>query len=95
MERKTAMALMEGYDFTRRLERHGPTCCIEEPALVTSSRRFEGRHPAAIVLGWIELHLIFHLGAWPGFLAKRYARQCRRATRGARHIPVSRESEPT
>jgi rSAM/selenodomain-associated transferase 2 len=37
------IALMEDYDFTRRLERAGPTCCILEPPLVTSARRFEGR----------------------------------------------------
>jgi rSAM/selenodomain-associated transferase 2 len=44
-----AIPLMEDYDFTRRLERHGPTLCIEQPPLVTSSRKFRGRHPIAIV----------------------------------------------
>ncbi len=43
--------VMEDYDFTRRLERRGRTCTIEDPPLVTSSRRFEGRRPVAIVLG--------------------------------------------
>ncbi len=37
------LALMEDYDFNRRLERLGATLCIDEPPLVTSSRRFEGR----------------------------------------------------
>ena len=71
--------LMEDYDFTRRLERQGRTCCIEDPPLVTSARRFEGRRPAAIVLGWIEIHALFHLGVSPRLLARRYEAQRRRA----------------
>lgn len=71
--------LMEDYDFTRRLERLGRTCCIEDPPLVTSSRRFEGRRPMAIVLGWIEIHALFHLGVPPRLLARRYEAQRRRA----------------
>ena len=65
------IALMEDYDFVRRLERSGPTRCIEDPPLVTSSRRFEGRRPLGIVLGWIEIHALFYLGASPGFHSKR------------------------
>jgi rSAM/selenodomain-associated transferase 2 len=45
------IALMEDYDFVRRLERAGPTICIDDPALVTSSRRFTGRSPVAIFTG--------------------------------------------
>jgi hypothetical protein len=37
------IALMEDWDFVRRLERSGKTCCIADPALITSSRRFAGR----------------------------------------------------
>ena len=37
------IALMEDLDFVRRLERFGETCCIEDPPLITSSRRFDGR----------------------------------------------------
>ena len=72
------IALMEDYDFNRRLERAGPTCCIEEPPLVTSSRRFEGRSATAIVWGWLEIHALYHLGVAPGWLAKRYEAQRRR-----------------
>lgn len=72
------IALMEDYDFVRRLEASGPTCCIEAPPLVTSSRRFAGRRPAAIVLGWLEIHLLFHLGVPPQVLARRYEAQRRR-----------------
>ena len=67
--------LMEDYDFVRRLERFGPTRCIEEPPLVTSSRRFEGRRPIAIVWGWLEIHALYHLGVSPRVLARRYEAQ--------------------
>lgn len=74
------IALMEDYDFNRRLERAGPTCCVVEPPLVTSSRRFEGRSATAIVWGWLEIHALYHLGVGPQWLAKRYEAQ-RRAAR--------------
>ena len=64
--------VMEDFDFVRRLERFGRTCCIGEPPLITSSRRFEGRHAAAIVGGWIELHFLFWLGIPPDRLAEIY-----------------------
>ena len=73
------IALMEDYDFNRRLERAGPTCCVEEPTLVTSSRRFEGRSAAGIVWGWLEIHALYHLGVAPHWLAKRYEVQRRMA----------------
>ncbi len=66
------IALMEDYDFVRRLERAGPTICINDPPLVTSSRRFAGRSPAAIVLGWLKIHALFHLGVSPDRLARLY-----------------------
>ncbi len=75
--------LMEDYEFTRRLERKGRTCCINDPPLTTSSRRFEGRRRLAIVLGWLEIHALFHLGVSPRLLAKRYESQCRRAKKAA------------
>jgi len=67
-----AIALMEDYDFVRRLERLGPTCCIAEPPLTTSSRRFEGRHGVAIVWGWLLIHGLYHLGVSPRRLAGLY-----------------------
>ncbi|MEE8500027.1 MAG: TIGR04283 family arsenosugar biosynthesis glycosyltransferase [Kiloniellales bacterium] len=66
------IAVMEDYDFSRRLERAGPTCCITEPPLTTSSRRFHGRHPAAIVWGWLKVHALYHLGVAPARLARLY-----------------------
>jgi rSAM/selenodomain-associated transferase 2 len=66
------IALMEDYDLVRRLRRAGPTACVVEPPLVTSSRRFAGRRPAAIVLGWVRLHLLYWLGVDPARLALFY-----------------------
>ena len=64
--------VMEDWDFVRRLERFGRTCCISEPPLITSSRRFEGRHPIAIVCGWVKLHFLYWLGVSPDRLARIY-----------------------
>lgn len=86
------MDLMEDFDFVRRLERFGETCCIEEPPLVTSSRRFEGRRGWDIVLGWIELHALFFLGVPPAFIARRYAAQRAKALRA--RPEESWESQP-
>jgi glycosyltransferase involved in cell wall biosynthesis len=66
------IALMEDFDFTRRLEEFGETCCIEEPALLTSSRRFRGRRPAAIVGGWLILHALYYMGVPDHWLARLY-----------------------
>jgi rSAM/selenodomain-associated transferase 2 len=67
--------LMEDFDFVRRMERYGRTCCIADPPLVTSSRRFQQRHAVEITYGWIKLHLLFWLGLSPDRLARIYARQ--------------------
>ena len=72
------LALMEDYDLVRRMEKAGPTVCIEEPALITSSRRFRGRRPAMIVWGWLKIHVLFHLGVSPGSLAGLYDSRRRR-----------------
>jgi len=72
------VALMEDYDFTRRLEKAGPTCCIEDPPLVTSSRRFAGRQPLAIIWGWLKIHALYHLGVSPDRLARLYDSERRR-----------------
>ena len=72
------LALMEDYEFTRRLERHGETVCVEDPPLITSSRRFEGRHPIAIVWGWLVIHGFYYLGVDPERLARFYDSNRRR-----------------
>ncbi len=66
------IALMEDFDLVRRLERAGPTGCIADPPLVTSSRRFEGRHPVMIFLGWLKIHALYYLGVPPARLARLY-----------------------
>lgn len=66
------IALMEDYDFVRRMEKAGPTLCIEDPPLLTSSRKFKGRRPFAIVVGWIWIHALWHLGVSPDLLARIY-----------------------
>jgi rSAM/selenodomain-associated transferase 2 len=83
------IALMEDYEFVRRLERFGETCCIEDPPLVTSSRRFRGRHPIAIVWGWIKLHALFHLGVSPERLARMCDAERRRQRSSAAQGPVT------
>lgn len=66
------LALMEDFDLVRRMERAGPTLNITTPALITSSRRFVGRGRAAIVAGWLRLHLLHALGTSPDRLAVIY-----------------------
>lgn len=65
--------VMEDIDFVRRLEWFGKTCCILNPPLITSSRRFQGRRALEIVYGWIKLHVLFYLGVSPERLAQIYA----------------------
>jgi rSAM/selenodomain-associated transferase 2 len=67
-----AIALMEDYDLARRLERHGPTVCIDEPPIKTSSRKFEGRSSLSIIWGWLKIHALFYLGVSPDRLARMY-----------------------
>jgi rSAM/selenodomain-associated transferase 2 len=66
------IALMEDYDLVRRLEAAGKTVCIDDPPLVTSSRKFEGRHPVVIFCGWLKMHFLFSLGISPDRLAAMY-----------------------
>ncbi len=66
------IAVMEDLDFSRRLERAGKTICIDEPAIISSSRRFAGRKPWRIVSGWIVLHTLYYLGVSPERLARLY-----------------------
>ena len=66
------ISVMEDLDFTRRLERTGKTVCIEDPALISSSRRFDGRKRWRIVSGWIVMHLLYFAGVSPDRLAALY-----------------------
>lgn len=74
-----AMPVMEDFDLRLRMERHGQTVCIEEPPVVTSSRRFKGRHPAAIFTHWLVLHALYYLGLSKGrFISWVYDSERRR-----------------
>jgi hypothetical protein len=66
------IALMEDYDFVRRLRRTGRSLQIKSPPLVTSSRRFRNRHPIAIVGGWVIIHILYWVGVSPDRLARLY-----------------------
>jgi rSAM/selenodomain-associated transferase 2 len=66
------MSLMEDYEFVRRLERAGPTIRVDDPPLVTSSRKFAGRHPIAIFWSWSVVHVLYWLGVAPERLARLY-----------------------
>lgn len=66
------IALMEDYDFVRRMAKAGRTLNICEPTLWTSSRRFRGRKPAEIVWGWVKIHLLYWIGWSPDRLAQMY-----------------------
>ena len=78
-----SIPIMEDYDLVRRLEAEGQTLCVEYPPLITSSRRFRGRHPLAIFLGWVRIHLLFHMGVAPNRLARLYDNERRREHRAA------------
>lgn len=75
------IALMEDFDFTRRMERYGGTVCIHDPPVVTSSRRFAGRKPAAIVSQWLFIHAAYFAGVPPSVLERLYGSARRRAMR--------------
>ena len=88
------IALMEDFDFVRRMERFGRTVCIVDPPLVTSSRRFEGRNSIAIVFGWLRIHALYHLGVSPDRLAAiYYSRRFRRAAAPDQEAAGRSESE--
>ncbi len=89
------IALMEDYDFNRRMEKAGRTCCIADPPLITSSRRFAGRHPAAIVWGWVKIHLLFYLGVSPDRLARLYDSQRQHGKRTSGGIAADRTAQET
>ncbi len=74
---------MEDFDFVRRLEAMGHTVCIENPALVTSIRRFRGRRRIWIVLGWLYIHLLYYVGASPRWMANFYDSERKNERNGA------------
>lgn len=68
----TDTALMEDYEFSRRLERAGPTLNIDTANVVTSSRRFNNRAPWWIVMQWVSIHLLYYCNFSGRCLSKLY-----------------------
>jgi hypothetical protein len=56
-------------DFAHRL---GRTCCVRDPPLITSSRRFEGRRLLGIFFGSVRPNALFWVGVSPDRLAEIY-----------------------
>ena len=74
------LALMEDYDLVRRLERGSRTVCIDDPPVVTSSRRFDSRKPWRIFTQWLVIHALYYARVRPALLARLY--------RSASHHPA-------
>lgn len=86
------IALMEDYDLVRRMTKAGPTINILNPELWTSSRRFRGRRPVAIVWGWIKIHVLYWCGVALTALPACTTRVVN--ANGAATEPVGRRSAP-
>ncbi len=65
------IAIMDDYDFVRRLERSGPTRCLPGPA-TTSSRRWRAAGITRTVLTWFVIRWLFVAGVGPARLARLY-----------------------
>ena len=67
-----AIAIMDDYDFVRRLERGaGRTLCLPGPA-TTSSRRWRNAGIARTVLAWLAIRWLFVAGVSPHRLRRLY-----------------------
>ncbi len=67
------LAIMDDYDFARRLERRGGTACLAGPA-VTSPRRWERAGVARTVAAWAVIRWLYLAGVPPEGLARLYRR---------------------
>jgi cellulose synthase/poly-beta-1,6-N-acetylglucosamine synthase-like glycosyltransferase len=65
------LAIMEDYDFVRRLERRGTTVCVAGPA-VTSARRWKKLGLPRTVFSWVVIRWLFVAGVSPARLARLY-----------------------
>ncbi len=65
------LAIMDDYDFVRRLERAGETRCLPGPAL-TSSRRWRAMGIGRTVLAWLAIRWLYLAGVRPDRLARLY-----------------------
>ncbi|CAN5525634.1 TIGR04283 family arsenosugar biosynthesis glycosyltransferase [soil metagenome] len=67
------LAVMDDYDFARRLGRHGRLACLGGPA-TTSSRRWRRLGVLRTVLSWVVIRWLFVLRVPPERLARLYRR---------------------
>lgn len=67
------LAIMDDYDFVRRLERDGDTACLPGPAL-TSARRWRRQGIPRTVFSWVVIRWLFVAGVAPKRLARLYQR---------------------
>jgi rSAM/selenodomain-associated transferase 2 len=65
------IAIMDDYDFVRRLERHGATRCLPGPA-TTSARRWRAMGIGRTVLAWFLIRWLYVAGVSPTHLARLY-----------------------
>lgn len=65
------IAIMDDYDFVRRLERSGATRCLAGPA-TTSPRRWRSAGMARTMLAWFLVRWLFVAGVAPERLARLY-----------------------
>ncbi len=65
------LAIMDDYDFVRRLERHGRTVCLPGPA-TTSDRRWRAIGIPRTLLSWTVIRWLYVAGVPPGRLARLY-----------------------
>jgi rSAM/selenodomain-associated transferase 2 len=65
------LAIMDDYDFARRLERRGRTACLPGPA-VTSARRWEQAGLRRTVAAWVAIRWLYLAGVAPERLARLY-----------------------
>jgi rSAM/selenodomain-associated transferase 2 len=63
--------VFEDLNLVRRMRRQGRVVCLPGPVL-TSSRRFEGRGGARILVQWTVLHLLYAAGVSPHVLGRLY-----------------------
>jgi len=65
------IAIMDDYDFVRRLERSGRTRCLPGPAM-TSSRRWRSIGIVRTVLAWFVIRWLYVAGVSPERLVRLY-----------------------
>jgi rSAM/selenodomain-associated transferase 2 len=67
------LAIMDDYDFVRRLERRGRTVCLPGPA-ITSARRWQRAGLLRTVGSWVVIRWLYLAGVPAGRLARLYRR---------------------